>query len=141
MEHDFGPQTLATPALWVSWIEATSVIVRIEYQLQDPAEGLEFVVPTELYPYVSSHQAAIIVYRWNPADSSWDSVSRMHTQLLLAPMPLAAGYHVWIICGSGVPGICSSWSLVIWTDGPITRARTPLEMREAIPPSSSRAES
>lgn len=36
-----------------SGIEAIPVVVRIEYMLQDPADGLEFVVPSELYPYVS----------------------------------------------------------------------------------------
>ncbi|KAG8886099.1 hypothetical protein FRB98_001473 [Tulasnella sp. 332] len=38
-----------------SGIEAIPVIVRIEYMLQDPADGLEFVVPSELYPYRVPH--------------------------------------------------------------------------------------
>ncbi|KAG9000448.1 hypothetical protein FRB94_005418 [Tulasnella sp. JGI-2019a] len=38
-----------------SAIEAIPLVVRIEYMLQDPADGLEFVVPSELYPYRVPH--------------------------------------------------------------------------------------
>lgn len=40
-------------------VEFAPIVVHIEYTLTHPVDGLQFVLPTESYPYVSKHDLSV----------------------------------------------------------------------------------
>lgn len=76
------------------------IVVRIGYSLRNPVDGIQFVLPTDTYPYVSVsngriHFIEILIYR---------SVFLMHTPSLPLPMLRGAGSLVLITFGKSVLG-------------------------------------
>jgi len=41
-------------------IEFAPITVIIEYSLHNPHDGLQFVLPTDAYPYVRDHQLCLV---------------------------------------------------------------------------------
>lgn len=76
------------------------IVVRIEYSLRNPVDGIQFVLPTDAYPYVSIsnrriHLIEILIYR---------SVFLMHTLSLPLPTLRDVGSLVSITFGKSVLG-------------------------------------
>lgn len=86
------------------------IVVRIEYSLRNPVDGIQFVLPTDTYPYVSvsnrrMHLIVILIYR---------SASLMHTPPLPLPTPRDVGSPVSITFGKSVLGNSSLLFRGIW---------------------------
>jgi hypothetical protein len=81
-------------------------------------DGFEFVLPTDLYPFVSVVISIIAVAHQGR------SGFLTPTQLLPHLIQLDAGSHVWIICGRSVLGNSSSLYLDISKNGTYTGMMT-----------------
>lgn len=80
--------------------EFMPIVVHIEYSLRNPVDGIQFMLPTDAYPYVSVsngriHHIEILIYR---------SVFLMHTLSLPLPTLRDVGSLVWITFGKSAPG-------------------------------------
>ena len=96
----FGAQS-SMPAL-----EFAPILVKINYSLRNPADGVQFVLPSDAYPYVRvSHSfvscQVLIVFR---------SGYLMRTPPRLLPIPRDVGFHASIIYGRSARGSSNSSS-------------------------------
>lgn len=76
------------------------IVVRIEYSLRNPVDGIQFVLPADTYPYVSVsngrvHSIEILIYR---------SVFLMHTLSLPLLMLRDVGSLASITFGKSAHG-------------------------------------
>jgi len=104
------PQTPGPSQTPVPGPEFMPIVVRIEYSLRNPVDGMQFVLPTDTYPYVSVsndrvHSIGILIYR---------SAFLMHTPSLPLSTLRDVGSLASITFGRGVLGNSNLLFRGIW---------------------------
>lgn len=98
------PQTPGFPQQTHASIpEFAPIVVNIVYSLRSPTDGIQFVLPTDSYPYVSFHD----LQSPNLYSRRSFSVCLMSIPHRLPPMLQGAGCPAWIISGRSARGSLS----------------------------------
>lgn len=108
--------------------DLTPIVVKIDYSLRNPVDGVEFVIPNEALPYVRFHTPIFHQSERTHFHSAFHIYTLPPPRLTLQDV----GFPAWTTNGKSVLGSLSLWSLATWRNTILCRMTKVISIQQLL---------